>query len=432
MVRKISLLMILLAFLWSPSPLAARGRSENSNLPAGPSWPRWRGANGDGVSAEASWDPIALKGTPKILWRRDVGTGYSSAAIQGRRLYTMGMRDDQWSVFCIDAGSGRAIWKKSTPNVLSPHSTPTVDGDRLYCLNQDGSLLCLRTSNGATLWKADLAHGFNAIRPNYGWAASPVVEGSLLLVNANSMQMALNKMTGELVWKFDDPMPRGTFGSYATPVVLVTGGIRCALFLGPGALISVDVATGKKLWSFPHEDPVHPTADPVVTGDSVFIALDTRSVLLRAAPGAPLLVWESSVFSTWLSPPVLVNGFLYGSIIPAGTGAALGSWDTIRAYGLPFRCVELKSGRLMWEKDMNYVSLMAADGKLIMIELDGTLHVAEATPAAHKEIAVSRVLSGGKGPRVFGAPPVLCNGRLYCRNMFGDLVCIDMRPAGSS
>lgn len=32
-------------------------------------WPRWRGPNGDGISIETDWNPEALTGDPKILWK---------------------------------------------------------------------------------------------------------------------------------------------------------------------------------------------------------------------------------------------------------------------------------------------------------------------------------------------------------------------------
>ncbi len=72
------------------------------------------------------------------------------------------------------------------------------------------------------------------------------------------------------------------------------------------------------------------------------------------------------------------------------------------------------------------VSLIAADGKLIMLELDGTLRIAKASPVSYEELATADVLQGAKRPRLFPIHPVLCNGRIYCRNYAGDLVCIDV------
>ena len=93
---------------------------------------------------------------------------------------------------------------------------------------------------------------------------------------------------------------------------------------------------------------------------------------------------------------------------------------------MPFRCIDWRTGKVVWQKDMKYVSLIVAGGRLIMLELDGTLHVAEAAPAAYQELAVADVLGGANEKRLFATPPVLCNGRIYCRNFTGDLVCVDV------
>ncbi len=425
MKRAVPLLILVLDLLWSPSLLPAHGGAEEAVV--GPSWPRWRGANGDGVSSEASWDPKALQGTARVLWKMDVGQGYSSASIRNNRLFTMGLKNRELNVFCLDAVSGRVIWKTSMKSIGVPQATPTIDGDRLYCLNQFGMLICLNASNGASVWKVDLAADLHAQRPSSGWAASPVAEGGLLLVNANSRQIALDKLTGHLLWECEDKVPIGSWGSYATPVVSDFGGVRCGVFLGPSTLIAVNLSTGKKLWSYPHKDYMHVVADPIVSGGNVLIALPEGSTLLRSEAGKPAVIWKTREFATWLPPPVLLDGYLYGSHIPPED--FISTWDRVHSVGLPLRCIDWKTGKVMWEKRMNYVSLTAAAGKLIMLELDGTLHVAAATSQTYKELAVTKVLAGRGGPPTFAAPPVLCSGRLYCRSLDGDLVCIDLRKA---
>ena len=80
----------------------------------------------------------------------------------------------------------------------------------------------------------------------------------------------------------------------------------------------------------------------------------------------------------------------------------------------------------MWEKSMKTVSLTAADGKLIMLELNGTLRIAEASSSKFTEISSADVLGGAEKPRIFATHPVLCGGKIYCRNYAGDLICIDV------
>jgi outer membrane protein assembly factor BamB len=415
---------VTLALLVSTLLLAGCGGGQKAAVAAGPDWPQWRGARRDGVSTETSWNPMSLQGSPKILWKKDVGTGYSSASIQAGRLYIMGAKEARFTIFCLDAVSGREIWKTRTKSTRDSEATPAVDGDRLYCLVQDGTLLCLKTSSGAEVWKVSYDDDLKARRPNSGWAASPVIEGGLVLVNASSVLAALDKMTGKIAWKIEDPVPPGSWGSYATPVVATIEGARRALFLGASNLVAVDLPGGTPAWSYPHGDGIHTVADPVVSGDGVFISVPQMGAVLTASGSKVQEVWKSLDHSTWLPPAVLVDGHLYGCFIPSSL--FLLGWGAIAAQSLPFRCVDWQTGKTVWEKPMTYVSVMAAGDRLITMELNGTIRVIEASPAGYKEIAATSILTKGKGSKTFAVPPVLWNGRLYCRNYDGELTCIDV------
>ena len=76
-------------------------------------WPRWRGPNGDGISKETNWDPAALAEGPKILWKFDIGTGYSDISIRGNRLYAMGLEGKTNTIFCLNVKPGKEIWQHS-------------------------------------------------------------------------------------------------------------------------------------------------------------------------------------------------------------------------------------------------------------------------------------------------------------------------------
>jgi outer membrane protein assembly factor BamB len=83
-------------------------------------WPKWRGPSGNGVSGETNWDPEALTGGPKILWKVDLGRGYSNVAIKDNRLYTMGLKDRKHTVYCLNAENGKEIWRSSTDSFGDP------------------------------------------------------------------------------------------------------------------------------------------------------------------------------------------------------------------------------------------------------------------------------------------------------------------------
>src|SRR5437867_1682898 len=123
-------------------------------------WPQWRGPRRDGISSEAGWLLRWPAGGPRRLWTARVGEGFSSVAVKGGRLYTMGNVGDKDTVYCLAASTGRVLWKYSYPCPAGDQSgtraTPTVDENRVYTLSREGQAFCLDASSGARLWGKDL------------------------------------------------------------------------------------------------------------------------------------------------------------------------------------------------------------------------------------------------------------------------------------
>ena len=401
-------------------------------------WPRWGGPNANWISEETDWNPNALAGGPRLLWKTNVGIGYSNVAIKNNRLYAIGLLEDSNVVFCLNAETGKKIWQYSFESLEEPQGTPTVDDDSVYTLSKEGILLCLNIMNRKLRWKKDLVADFGAVKPYYGFAGSPVIEGSLVVLTANTSGMALNKNTGELVWgstkpprtfpSYDSDTTTGT--EYTTPVLFSHGGERYALISSYAGLHAANVKTGVLRWIHPWELYFGSLeADPLVVGNRIYVDGDcTRkktpsSLLLQMTDGRPTVLWASPDLVTDTTNPVLVDGYLYGC--HGGPGA----WSPPAS----LRCLELETGRLMWQDTLGepprkgVFSLMAADGKLIVLNDKGILFIAEASPAGFKPISKADVLRGEKTIRMFYTPPVLCNGRIYCRNHAGELICIDVR-----
>ena len=289
-------------------------------------WLQWRGPNGIGISMETDWNPEALAGGPKILWKADVETGYSNVAIKGSRLYTMGHRGRKNFIYCLNTDTGNEIWRYTFQSSHDAMSTPIVDGNRVYGLGTNGKIFCLQTKNGKLLWEKDLSQDFNAQMSSFGWATSPVVDGNLLLLNANTMQIALNKKNGDFVWGIDDKEPSISWGSYATTVVYDNNGTKVALFLGPSTLNAIEVKTGNKLWSYMHDDIWHPTADPIVFDNKVFISLTNRCIMLEVTGTEPKELWNNTELTIQLAPVIMVDGYLYGTHWPFYE-VFVSSWD---------------------------------------------------------------------------------------------------------
>jgi outer membrane protein assembly factor BamB len=164
---------------------------------------------------------------------------------------------------------------------------------------------------------------------------------------------------------------------------------------------------GKALWR--HEwktDYDVNAADPIVAGESVFVSsgYNRGAAHLKIAGRQTSVVWENRNMRNHFNSCVLVEGNLYG----------FDEGD--------LKCLNFQTGKVNWsEGSLGKGSLMAADGKLIILGERGQLVVTEASPAAFKPLSRAQVL-GGK----CWTTPALSNGRIYCRNAKGDLVCLDV------
>ena len=385
-------------------------------------WYRWRGPDLNGISRETGWLATWPKEGPKPLWKAAVGQGYSSMSVSRGRLYTMGVvggaaeiKQGQETVWCLDAETGAVLWKRSYPYAFEPKyydggssATPTVDGNRVFTLGQNGTLNCFDDARGDIVWTKHLPKDLGCSVGTWGFASSPLVQDKLLILNAGSAGTALDKTTGKVVWA-TGPAAHG----YSSAVPFTMHGRRGVALFAARAVVGVDLENGRELWRHPWKtDYDVNAADPIIVGDQVFISSGYQrgAALLRITDGRAAVLWEHKDMRNHVNSCVLLEGHLYGP-----------DDDVDRAPYL--RCLEFKTGQSRWIfKDFPCSAVMAAEGKLIVQGARGELMVAEARPDTCRVLSKAQVLGG----RCW-TTPVLSNGRLYARNAKGDLVCLDVR-----
>jgi outer membrane protein assembly factor BamB len=389
----------------------------------GEDWPQWRGPNRDGLSTAAglrtAWPPEG----PRVVWRRPLGRGFSSVAVARGRLYTMdeeAAADGRHeSAVCLDAETGAEVWRFRYPNQYDerfgpgPRSTPAVDGDFVYSVGPTGIFHCLRADTGRRVWRHDLREEFQGRPAQYGVAFSPLVEGDLVYAmpggpNGNSLA-AFDKYTGALVWKaLDDEV------GYSSPLAVTAAGVRQVLFFTNEALVSVAPRTGELYWRYPWKTAGgFNIATPLAFGNYVLIssAYGKGCALLEVtAEGGNLRaarVYEHNRLRNYFASSVRRGDHVYGFDMT----------DLV--------CMDARTGRVEWRekghRSFRKGSLLAAGEHLIILGEDGTLCVAEATPAGYRQTASWRV-SANKCWTV----PALAGGRLYVRDE-SQIVCLDLR-----
>jgi outer membrane protein assembly factor BamB len=366
-------------------------------------WPQWRGPERDGVSRETGWLTSWPESGPKKLWEQNIGIGYSSFSVSNGRLYTMGNVSEIDNIYCFDSETGKLEWKHEYPcpskdpnGYHGTRCTPTVDANRVYAVSRQGNFFCLDASSGKVNWSKDFKTDFDGKVPVWGFAGSPLIEKDWVLaeVSGKASVVAFNKLTGQVVWQAGtDP------AGYGSLVAFDLDGQRCFLQFSGDHLICRKMKDGSEMWRFLWKTSYGVNATtPIVQGDEVFVSTGYGygCALLKMSPAGAKEIWRNKNMRNHVNSCVLVNGFIYG-------------FDESE-----LKCLDWKTGEVKWgNRNYGKGSLMAADGKLILYGQSGKLGVAEATPAAFKELCSFQALTG----KDTWASPVLANGRIYVRNL---------------
>ncbi len=286
-----------------------------------------------------------------------------------------------------------------------PGATPTIADGRVYHASKWGELFCLDASTGKVVWKKQLRDETDARVPTWGFNGSPTVVDDTIYLNVGSAGMALQKDNGEILWQSD----RGNPG-YSTPLLRDINGAPALLLASGNYYLAVDPGTGKRLWS--HRWVTRygvNAADPIVVGNQVFISsgYNKGCALLEITGPEVKTVWKSKALRNQFSGSVVLDGYLYGIDGDSSGQASL-------------KCLEWTTGEEKWNYPENgFGSLLATRSHLLVLDHEGTLRVAPASPRGFTPTSSARILDG----RCWTAP-VLANQRLYARNASGTLVCV--------
>ena len=378
-------------------------------------WPQWRGPQRNGVSAEKGWLEVWPANGPKTAWKAKVGLGFSSFVVAQGRVFTMGHASEKDTVWCFDAATGQAIWKYSYPAELGDKyfeggttGTPTVAGDRVFTLNRWGDVFCFEAATGKIIWSKNVQKETGAPTPDWGFTGAPLVHENLVVLNVGDAGLALDKLTGKIVWQSAKKN-----AGYSTPLPLQRDGKWLALIGNGSAYVAVNLADGKELWRtrWVTEYGVN-ASDPNVDGDRMFLSTGygKGGGLFKLGAGEPEAGWKTKALRTQLNAAVLYQGQLYG--VDGDT--------TVKA---TLKCLDFATGKEKWaQPGFGSGGVVVADGRLIAMSGFGELSVAPAKPDGFKPTSTAQVL-GGK----CWTAPVLANGFIYCRNGAGDVVALDVR-----
>jgi outer membrane protein assembly factor BamB len=312
-----------------------------------------------------------------------------------------------------------------------PRATPTIDGDRIYALGSQGELACLETATGKKIWSKNLFKDFaGAVMDNngkevvgWGYCDSPLVDGDRVVVTPggkDGLLLALNKSTGETVWRTKDLASKAPYSSIM-PVEI--GGVRQYIQLTEQGAAGVSAKDGSVLWTYAHANDDLVVRTAIVRGDLVFLthSFGSGSDLIRIVSKDGKFqaekVYANKNMKNEMGGVVLVGDHIYGYSDRIG-------WV----------CQELEKnkGAIVWEEKRKLPkgAVTAADGHLYCFtEDDGIAALLEASPKGFKEMGRFTIPQQTKQRAAAGklwTMPTVANGRLYLRDQ-ELLFCYDVR-----
>lgn len=387
---------------------------------AGADWPQFLGPNRDNISTEAGLKK-RWSGSPKLLWTaRGLGEGYSSVSVARGQIFTMGNVGGDEMVMSLKLDGGNGLWQVRSGAPFregqgnGPRSVPTVDGELVYSLGASGDLTCLVAASGEIRWRKNILTEFGGNNIQWGICESVLIDGDRLICTPGgngATVVALNKQTGNMIWKAAAGGPAG----YASAIATDVGGVRQYVQFTSGGTIGVRAEDGQVLWK--DQNSANGTANcssPVAFGDAVFTAsgYGTGGALLhlrsRNGETQASFAWGTKDMKNHHGGMIVLDGFLYGSNDP----------------GI-LTCIDLKSGKVRWQnRSVGKASLAYVDGNLIVRSEDGPMALVAAVPTAYNELG--RFEPTDRSGRKTWPYPVVSHGKLFLRDQ-DTLQCYDLR-----
>ena len=411
-------------------------------------WPQWLGPQRDGVWREAGTvDKFPADG-PKIKWRANISGGFSGPAVAGGRVFVTDYVTDgdqtpnpdkrsdlqgTERVLCFDATSGELLWKHEYACAYQisypagPRCTPTIDGGFVYTLGSEGDLRCLEIEQGKLVWERNFKRDFQSETPIWGFCGHPLIDGDRLFCVAggrNALAVALNKKSGETIWKALDAEQPG----YSPPTMIDAGGTRQLLIWHAESLNSLDPSSGATFWS----EPLTPNygmaiATPRISKNILFVGgIVNTSMALDLDADRPMakVRWmgeKEKGIDPVHSTPIIKDGYMYG----------------VNRRG-KLSCVNLDTGEIVWSTfdlmptdrgaQSGTIFIVANQDKHFLFNDSGELVIAKLSPSGFDMMDRTQVIEptgDAFGRMVVWNHPAFANRCMFVRND-KELICVSL------
>jgi outer membrane protein assembly factor BamB len=384
-------------------------------------WLTWRGPKRDGSSTETGLLKQWPAGGPTLAWKATgLGKGFATVAAAGNRLFTAGDLRDSSYVFALDRANGEILWKAKLGGTgggpAGPRGTPTVDGDLVYELGQNGDLVCVEAASGKEVWRKDLKREFGGQCGGWQYSESTLVDGDRLICTPGGRKgtlLALNKKTGDVLWQSTNWTDNA---EYSSPIVETVGGIRQYIQFTGQSVAGVAADSGKLLWRARRPGRTATVPTPIYSDNLVYVTsgygVGCNLFRITATDGQ---FTTAGVYTN----QNMVNH--HGGVVKVG--------DCLYGYsdGRGWVCQDFRTGEIKWRNEsVGKGALAFADGHLYLRSegRKGSVALVEATPVAYKE--TGRFDQPNRSGSESWPHPVVAGGKLYLRDQ-DILLCYDVK-----
>ena len=394
-----------------------------SSLLQAESWPSIRGIGQDGQAGAASQTfgdgPVSMD----VVWKRSIGSGYSGIIVDGDTMFTAAADNDSGTekLYALSAVDGTKKWATETGKIFKgangsfdgPIATPATDGENVYHLTPQGRLMAVAAADGTEVWSKSLPEEFGS-QPNfYGFGASPIaIEGAVVLPvgGEDSAVVAFDAESGKTVWQVESDS-----AAFQTVVPMGSDATADLLAVTNTKLMRIDPSDGSLRFSQTHGGAAGMGAwsvIPVPLSSNTFFLNDSENVSrgIRVGDDAAEEVWQSRAIRNTYCVPVLVNGLLCG-------------------YSSRFLvAVDPNTGERVWRvRDPGNGFVAAIGDRLLVITMDGDLHLGEVDQEGFNEVAQTNVFDVEVDRQVWSLPSVVGES-VFVRSLQG-IARIDLKSS---
>jgi len=389
--------------------------------PVSPSWTQWGGPLRDFHTQAANIAPQWPPAGPKVLWKRPLGEGYSSLLTDGTTIWTMYGRAGQEIVMAADATNGKTLWEHSSPVLFrsdapdmgnGPHATALIVGDRLFAVGTTGLVQCLDKKSGKFLWSRELG-GSSLV---YGYSSSPIAYRDLLILPAGGKGravVALHQKDGSTAWQrldFDN--------AYSSPILINIEGLDQLVTVMKDAVFAVNPLNGDLQWRISHQASygLNVSAPVLCPGNILFVSSEydagAKGIQLKREGNRVIAkeIWSTNRLRLHHGNAVMSGGVLLFSSGGKGSVAVLTAIDPT-------------TGKIHWQnRTFGKATFVEANGKVIVIDQDGDIALATASPQGINVISRTPMLNS-----IAWTPPTLVGTKLYIRDRT-QMIALELKP----